>query len=394
MTRDSDLPLLSQESSNISLFWPHVTDKMRQLVAQQLETRWLGQGPQVEEFERKFQETVIEPDVFPVAVNSGTSALHLSYLLAMDKYWPDWNNGDKGEAIVPVFTCTATNIPLRYLGLDIKWADIDPTSMNISIESIKQQLTPRTRLIVVVHYGGFPVDVEAIRQFADPLGIPVVEDAAQALGAKVRGRPIGTLGDYSAFSFQAIKHITTGDGGLLTVKSTQEAEKARRLRWFGIDRVGKQNGTWENDIFEVGYKYQMTDIAASLGLGGLLDLDNVLSLRRSLLDRYSKNLRNETRVRLLVPADESKTDFEHAAWLATVVVDQRRDVLRELLRTNGVEANPVHFRNDIYSTFQGFSSGFCPTMDSIDGKYLCLPLHTQMNVGQVDRICEVISSKW
>ena len=392
--RDRDLALLGDDPDTVPLFWPHIIDSMRSNVAAQLQTRWLGQGPRVEEFERAFENSVLLNSGYAVAVNSGTSALHLSYLLAMDRFWPGWSPDDGGEAIVPVFTCTATNIPFLYMGMKLRWADIDTSSMNISVDSIEANITAATRAIVVVHYGGYIVDMTAVRQLADKHGIPVIEDSAQALGGHLSGRPVGTLADYSAFSFQAIKHITTGDGGLLTVSSQDEVAKARRLRWFGIDRVGKQNGTWENDIWEMGFKYQMTDIAASMGLGGLDDLHNVLRHRRSLLNRYFENLRNESRVQLLVDPCSSVETNGHAAWLATIVVESGREELREALRRNRIEANPVHFRNDMYSLFEGRASGHCPNMDLIDGKYLCLPLHTKLGLAEVDRVCEVITGRW
>jgi dTDP-4-amino-4,6-dideoxygalactose transaminase len=394
VNRDRDAALLSPDQETIPLFWPHITDAMRARVAAQLQTRWLGQGPSVEEFEQRFQTHVTGDSTFAVAVNSGTSALHLSYLLAMNKFWPGWKPSDGGEAIVPVFTCTATNIPFLYMGLKLRWADIDPISMNVSIESIESAINEKTRAIVVVHYGGYVVDVPAVQQLASKHGIPVIEDAAQALGGHLNGQQVGQLGDYSAFSFQAIKHITTGDGGLLTVRDNDDLLKARRLRWFGIDRAGKQNGTWENDIWEMGYKYQMTDIAASMGLAGLDDLDSVLTHRRTLLQRYADNLKNENRVHLLVPERSSIADSGHAAWLATIIVEENRDLLRDKLRDNKIEANPVHFRNDMYTLFQNSAYGDCPIMDSIDAKYLCLPLHTNIGISEVDRVCEVIVSKW
>ena len=389
--RERDLSLLS-DANAMSLFWPYTSDRMREAVANQLQTRWLGQGPQVDEFETRFAESVLSGDASAVAVSSGTAALHLSYLMATGGYEPGARLD--GEVIAPVFTCTATNLPFLYMGLQIRWGDIDPETMNLSVESVEALIGPKTRAISVVHYGGYPAEVLRIRKIADRHGVPVIEDAAQALGATIDGQAIGTVGDFTAFSFQAIKHITTGDGGLVAVRNPEQVELARRLRWFGIDRAGKQQGIWENDVSELGYKYQMTDIAASMGLAGLADLDSILDRRRSLLKRYEENLDGEERVRLLVPRGRDADRMNHAAWLATVVVPEGRDRLREALREQLIESNAVHFRNDMYSVFEGYASGECPNMDSLDGRYLCLPLHTELTPDDVDRVCETVTSDW
>jgi perosamine synthetase len=393
-SKDIDLPLLKDKELSLPLFWPHVTPLMKKNVSDQLETRWLGQGPKVDEFEKLFEKNILKSNSYAVAVNSGTSALHLAYLMALNEYWPGAKNKVDGNVVCPVFTCTATNMPLLYMGLKIRWADVSLNSMNVSIETIEAAIDHKTRAIVVVHYGGFPVDMTPITKLASKLGIPVIEDAAQALGGSIDGEAIGTISNYTAFSFQAIKHITTGDGGLLSLKNRDEVALAKRLRWFGIDRVGKQNGTWENDIRELGYKYQMTDIAASLGVAGLEDFDNVLNHRRELLYTYSKLLKENNRVQLLIPNEHEEKQMHHAAWLATLVIAQGRNELRSKLREQGIESNPVHFRNDGYTSFKNLAEGECPNMDIIDNKYLCIPLHTNMDISDVERVSHVINGKW
>ena len=389
-SRDQDLPLLPEADGIVPLFWPYVTDTMRNAVAEQMHTRWLGQGPRVDEFERRFASQVLMDRSGAVAVNSGTSALHLAYLLALDAYWPQSTKPLDGEVLCPIFTCTATNLPWLYIGLDIRWVDVDPHSMNMSLEALESAIGPRTRAISVVHYGGYPVDVASIRRIADPLGIAVIEDAAQGLGASVRGEPVGTLAPYGAFSFQAIKHITTGDGGMLTLSEPAQVSIAKRLRWFGIDREGKQNGTWENDIWELGYKYQMTDIAASMGVAGLEDLDIVLQHRRTLLKRYEENLAGRDGITLLTVPIHLQDQLIHAAWLATVVVASGRERIRSVLREHGVESNAVHFRNDRYSAFSNAKATEAPVMDALEDNYLCLPLHTNVSLDQVDRISDIV----
>ncbi len=390
-----DLPLMdTSDSSVVPLFMPYVSDAMRSAVAQQLTTRWLGQGPGVDAFEREFEDLVLEGRGHAVAVSSGTAALHIAYAIAIGDTDGGRSSSEGGEVIAPVFTCTATNLPWLYLGMRLRWADIELNSMNICPESVASLITPKTRAISVVHYGGHPANMREIRAVAAAAGVPIIEDVAQGLGGRSQGMPLGTLGESSMFSFQAIKHITTGDGGMLVLPDADSADLAKRLRWFGIDRKGKQNGTWENDVRELGFKYQMTDIAASLGRAALPDLPSILEHRQSLLDRYRANLAGNGRVRLLHVADGSEGDT-HAAWLATVVVEEGDCAgLRDALRRAGIESNAVHFRNDRYSIFDDVARGHCPNMDAIDGRYLCLPLHMGVTVDDVDRACGVIAGSW
>jgi len=374
----NDLPLMSSDEG-IVMFYPHVPRNAKAYVCDTLDSRWIGQGPKVEKFEAAFRAKLALPRPC-VAVGSGTHALHLSYLLAGIKA------GD--EVLAPVFTCTATNIPLLYIGADIRFVDADPNTLNISIADLKSKISDRTRAIVCVHYGGLPCDMEAIGALASQYGIPVIEDAAQALGASYAGVPIGAISDFTIFSFQAVKHLTTGNGGMLSLRDAGLEPKARRLRWFGIDRTQKQKGTWENDITEIGYKYEMSDIEAAIGLAGLEELDDTLAYRRSLYRRYVENLRDQPHVKII---DDFNPVKSHAAWLFTIRVERRMDCQLKL-RSRRIESGQTHFRNDRYSIF-GCSEEF-PGMDAIDDNYLILPLHTKMSLADVDRICDVLREGW
>ena len=224
-------------------------------------------------------------------------------------------------------TCAATNIPLLYTGAKVKFADIHPHSLNIDPTHVGKLVNERTAAIVCVHYGGLPCDMEELGSIASTWGIPVIEDGAHALGATCHGEPIGSLSDFTAFSFQAVKHITTGDGGMLTVKQSSLAEKAKRIRWLGVDRTSEHGDMGDNDIKEIGYKYQMTDIAASMGLAGLDELDQVLALRRKLFEKYKEELQGVPGIELI---GGDYTDREHAAWLCTIVAEKQSDLQRKL----------------------------------------------------------------
>jgi len=375
-----EIPILPLGQGNIPLFIPEIPAGAFEEVKDTLESRWIGQGPKVDRFEVEFNKLINNPNE-SIAVGSGTDALHLSYLLA------GIEPGD--EVLTPVFTCTATNIPLLYIGAKPIFVDVDPRTLNIDVNHARTLITKRTKAIVCVHYAGFPCDMDALRELADEFGIPIIEDAAHAVGTQYKGQSVGNISEFTMFSFQAIKHITTGDGGLLTFKDSSLLEKAKRLRWFGIDRSAKQLGVWENDIKEIGYKYQMTDLGAAIGLASIRNFEQTLSLRRSLLHRYYENLESYKNLEIL--GRETK-DVVHAAWLFTIRIQNRKRLQAKLLE-NGIESNQVHYRNDRYSIFTPNRLDL-PNMNQIEDEYLVLPLHTKMNQDDVDRICNVIKAGW
>lgn len=368
-----------KEKNKLLLFYPYISKRSYKNIVQTIDSRWVGQGPKVDLFEKKFSNMFLNKGDC-LATGSGTDSLHLAYILS--------NIKKDDEVIVPVFTCTATNIPLLYIGAKIKFADIDTNTLNISVKSAEKLITKKTKAIVCVHYGGLPCDMDGLKKLAKKHNLILIEDAAQAIGAKYGKEKIGTIGDFSAFSFQAIKHITTGDGGLLSFKSKKHYAKGKRIRWFGIDREKKYAGTWANDIYEVGYKYQMTDISATLGIDGLNDFKKILKHRRKIYYLYLKLLSKNKKIRCVHDYDKKKY---HSAWLFTILLDQK-DFLQKKLREKNVETNQVHFRNDKYSIFKRFAKkNAYPNMDSIEDKYLVLPLHHKITVSDVKYICSLIN---
>ena len=379
-TTKNDLPIMEVGNENIVLFHPHIPKNAANYIADTLSTRWIGQGPKVDKFENDFSKRFLNGQT-SLAVGAGTDALHLAYILA------DLKVGD--EVVVPVFTCTATNIPFLYMGVKIVFADVQKNTLNIDVEHVKELVNEKTKAIVCVHYGGLPCDMDEIHQIAKQWDIPVIEDAAHALGGSYKGTPIGAISEFTMFSFQAIKHITTGDGGMLSLKDKKLRDLAERVRWFGIDRCAKQQGHWENDIREVGYKYQMTDIAASMGLAALEEFDEIFSLRRKLFGIYEDKLTNIDGIHFI---GGNYKDRVHAAWLCTILAEKRVDLQRKL-REFKIESNQVHYRNDRYTIFGGRRNNL-PNMDALEDKYLVLPLHTKLNEENIYRVCEVIKSGW
>lgn len=375
----AEMPVM-KEDEGVFLFYPNVPQEAIDEVTKVLHSRWIGQGPRVAEFEKEFTAK-FGGEGQSLAVGSGTDALHLAYILA------ELKPGD--EVITPVFTCTATTIPFLYMGVKFRFADVDPETLNISIPHVKELINEKTKAIVCVHYGGLPCDMNELLAIAKQYNIPVIEDAAHALGATYNGKPIGSISDFTMFSFQAIKHITTGDGGMLVVRDKNIIPKGERVRWFGIDRSNKQKGTWENDIWEVGYKYQMTDIAAAMGIVGLKIFDKTLAYRQKLFSIYKRELSNVPGLKLI---GANYTDRTHAAWLCTALVDKRVDFMN-YLRDNKIESGQIHYRNDRYSVLGGRREDL-PMMDSVEDKYIVLPLNTHLTEQQIEYVCATIKKGW
>jgi len=376
MKRINDMPLMVDTNETINICYPFIGSKAIEYMTDTLSGRWIGQGPKVDLFEQKFNEK-FGGNKESISVNSGTSALHLAYVLC------DLKPGD--EVVVPLFTCTATNIPFLNMGVNLKFADVDVNTLNMDLDHVESLITDKTKAIVPVHYGGLCIDMDRLNEIAGD--IPIIQDAAHSIGTTYKGKHLTELSDYVMYSFQAIKHFTTGDGGMLLVNKELE-DKAKRIRWFGIDRKAKQGGIWENDITEIGYKYQMTDVAAAIGLAGLEEIDLVLEKRKELFKLYCDRLTTDVTI---VGGDKQD---EHGAWLFTIYAKDRYG-LQSKLAENKIESNQMHFRNDRYTIFKKFTDGLeFPNMDKIEDDYLVLPLHHKMSTDDVIRVCETINKGW
>jgi len=350
----------------IPLFYPYIPEEAIEGVVDTLKSRWIGQAHKVDEFEKRFEEYFnVSNSVF---LNSGTSALETAYDLI------GLSMGD--EVITTPMTCSATNLPLLARGVKIVWADVEP-NMTISRNDVLRKLTDRTKAIVQIHLGGIKADVGEVP-------VPVVSDACQGLGF--------FNGDYVCNSFQAIKHITTADGGMITCPDKQKAREARLLRWFGIDRQKKIEENWQCyknrkmifDIEILGYKRQPTDIAAAMGLAGLKKLDYVYAYRKKLFDIYKTRLKNIPDIKLIDSED-------NVHWLCTVLVNNRDDFTKKMFEA-GVDVNLVHLRNDNYRIFGGRAD--LPQLENIEKKYICLPLNMKVTTEDVEYICDKIKEGW
>jgi perosamine synthetase len=253
-------------------------------VAEVIASGWLTQGPRVEEFERAFARRVGAAEA--VATTSCTTALHLAL------YASGVGPGD--EVIVPSLSFVATANAVWHCGATPVFADVDPETCNLDPASVEQSLTPRTRALMPVHQVGLPADMDALAEIADRHGLAVVEDAACAIGATHRGRPIGSLGNPACFSFHPRKVITCGEGGMIALDDSETAERLRRLRQHAMDRSALARHRADRVVVEHyperGWNARMTDLQAAIGLRQLELLDTILAERRRLAERYSELL--------------------------------------------------------------------------------------------------------
>ncbi len=347
--------------NKISLFKVHMPESIKAPLWETLFSGFIGQGPKVNEFEECLKSFVESP--YPVTLNSATSGLQLALRLA--------NVGPGDEVISTAMTCTATNMPILASGARIVWADVDPISGNITPEAIEERITPQTKAILVVHWGGQPCKMNEINQIAKKHSLKVIEDAAHAFGSEYMGRKIGNHSDYVVFSFQAIKHITTVDGGVLFCKSEEDYNRAKLLRWYGIDREekGRTDFRCENNIPEWGYKFHMNDVAATIGIEQLKFAGEIVRKHRDNAAFYYDSLQGIPGVRLV----EKSTDWKSAYWLFTMHT-QRRDEFTQFMSDNGVMTSKVHNRNDIHTAFAEAKTYPMPGLEKFYESMVCIPV--------------------
>lgn len=306
-----------------------------------LHSGYITQGPKVEEFEKLFGNYVDNP--LAVSVNSGTSALTLALRLAGVKA------GD--EVVTTPMTCTATNLPILSLGATPIFADIDPVTGLIDPKSVAKRVTNKTRAVMCCDWGGMPCDLDALLKVTKKNKIKLIEDAAHAIGAEYKGKKVGSVADYTCFSLQAIKHITTVDGGFLTVKQIEDFDKAKLLRWFGINRDNtSKDSRIEEDIVDWGYKFHMNDVAATIGIEQMKHVRNVVAAHRSNAMYFNRSISKELRL----PINEPYANSSY--WLYTLVFPNKviRDKYKDFMLDNGVQVSQVHKRNDKYTVFRKY----------------------------------------
>lgn len=319
---------------------------------------FVAQGPKVDELEMKIGKFLHVPYV--ASVNSGTTALHLALDLIGVK------PGD--EVITTAMTCTATNWPILAHGAKLVWADIDPDTGLIHPDSIAKRITKRTKAIMAVDWGGYPVDIDVIKDVAG--SIPVIEDAAQAFGSEYKDRMVGETADFTCLSFQAIKHLTTVDGGAVITRSNADFERVKLLRYFGIDRTKRPKKDYriEDDIHEWGYKMHMNDVNATIGLENLKHTERIIAVQRDNAAYYNRELSGLKRVWLVRELSYAKSSY----WLYTMKVDDPISFMH-FMKSHGVMASQVHRRNDNHPVTREFVRSL-PGVDEFSRHMCCLPV--------------------
>jgi len=354
-----------------------------QAVVGVLRSDWLTTGPKVAEFEEAFAARVRVKHA--VSFSSGTAALHGAAFAAGLK------PGD--EAITTPLTFAATANCVLYQGATPVFADVSVDTLNLDPEQIERRLTPRTRAILPVDYAGHPADLDAIRKIGAHHGLIVIEDACHALGAQYRGGEVGGVADMTVFSFHPVKHITTGEGGMVTTNHPQFAETLRRFRNHGISSDARQRhtaGQWHYEMVLLGYNYRLPDIACALGIQQLAKLDTNLARRRGIAQLYAEAFREFPGV--IAPAVRSEAK---PAWhLYPIRLDlekltaNRAQVFRALRAENiGVNVHyiPVHL-HPYYRDRYGYKGGEFPVAEGAYERLITLPMFHGMSDQDVDDV--------
>jgi len=360
-----------------------------QEVENTLRSGWIGTGPKVAKFEDMFKEYI--GCEHARAVNSCTAALHLSLIAAGVKA--------EDEVITTPMTFAATASTIIHVGAKPVFADIDKITMNMDPNHLKERITKRTKAIIPVHFGGRPCDMDAITELARQHGLVIIEDAAHALGAEYEGDKIGNIGDLTCFSFYVTKNIVTGEGGMVT---TNRADWADMIEVYALHGMSK--GAWKRytdegfkhyQIVYPGYKYNMMDIQASIGIHQLPRIEEYLKRRKEIWQRYDKAF---SHLPVIIPAQEGK-NTRHARHLYTLLLDieslkVNRDTVQQALYEENIGTG-IHFLalhlHDYYSRTYGYKRGDFPNAEFVSNRTISLPLSAKLTDRDFDDVIEAVN---
>ncbi|MFF0772389.1 DegT/DnrJ/EryC1/StrS family aminotransferase [Nonomuraea wenchangensis] len=369
----------------IPLFKVAMSESAPAAVAEVVGSGQIGQGAKVAEFERALGERIGNPRV--ATVNSGTSGLHLALHMVAA------SGDDEGEVLSTPLTMEATNWAILANRLRIKWVDIDPATLNVDLDDLARKISPRTRAIVVVHFAGYPVDLVRLAKILDEAEATfgfrpvVIEDCAHSWGATYQGSRMGTHGNVAVFSFQAIKHLTTGDGGALVLPDDELHERATLLRWFGISR-GADRLRNPPDVAEWGYKFHMTDINAAMGLANLDWSEEVVARHRANAAHYDRELAGVPGLELTERAPDRESSF----WIYPIKVEDRAGFMKRMDEAQIMVSN-VHERNDTHTCVRPYAT-LLPGLDSVAERVVCLPVGWWVTEEQRAHIVETVRRGW
>ncbi len=361
----------------IPLVKPYIVERERMMPAIEkiLYSGYIAEGDAVYQFERTLGNYIENNRV--LALSSGTAALHLALMIL--------NIGVGDEVISTAMTAEPTNTTIAITGAKVVWADVINESGLIDPISVKNKITSKTKAIMIVHYAGMVCDMEAFNKISEEYNIPIIEDAAHALGSKYNGKMIGSNSRFTCFSFQAIKHMTTVDGGAISFREEADLNIARRLRWFGLD---KNISRLQNDITRAGYKYGMNNVTAEIGNVQMQDVRSIISMHISNGKFYDSELSNVSGV-CLTPYNNNT---EPSYWLYTMRVQNRKDFI-EMMNKNGIMVSPLHHRNDTHSVFLN-SKCSLPSLDNFYSSFVHIPCGWWVSEEDRELIVKCIKQGW
>lgn len=377
-------------TQTVNFFRPSLGEKEIAAVVESLRSGWLTTGPQTSAFEEEFA-ALMGSGANAIAVNSATAALHLG-LEALGV-------GPSDEVIVPTMTFTATAEVIRYLGATPVFVDMDPANFAVDIEKLAAAITPRTKVVMPVHFAGRACDMTVLRELADAHGLRILDDAAHALPTRHAGALIGSVAsgaDVTAFSFYANKTMTTGEGGMLVTASDEIADRARKMRLHGIDRdvfdrFTNIKASWAYDVLEAGYKYNLTDIAAAIGRVQLGRLDEFLAARTAIAANYDAAFAD---LPLILPPHAAPGDTH--SWHLYIVqltdhAPMTRDEFITRLQEAGV-ATSVHYRPLHQMTYwKPMADGRTfPVADAYFARCVSLPMFMSMTGAEQAHVIDVV----
>ncbi len=375
---------------NLSLFRVFMSEDVLEPLNNVLMSGFITQGSQVDKFEDELKKNFDFPYI--LTLNSATSGLTLAVRLVKDKLKLDENS----EVLTSPLTCMATNLSILANDLKIKWVDVDPQTCNINLEDLENKITNNTKIIMLIHWGGYPVDLDKINEILNRTELKygfrpiVIEDCAHSFYAEYHNKKIGTHGNICIFSLQAIKHLTTGDGGLIFLPDRELYDKAKLMRWYGIDRdkrnYDRKDLRMENDVIDWGYKYHMNDINATIGLYNLPHIEELIEKNRFNAQYFYDNLQDIKGLELL----ENKDDRKPAHWLYTIKVDRKQEFI-EYMKEKGIMCSQVHKRNDINTCFHEFLTKL-PILNSLEEKMVCIPVGWWLDKKDLEYIVEEIKN--
>ncbi len=361
----------------IPLFKVFMPESVMEPLKATLMSGYIGQGSKVDEFEAKLGAWFGQPHV--LTLNSCTSALQLALRLA--------NVGHGDDVISTAMTCMATNVPILAMGARPVWADINPNTGNLDPGSLRKRITAKTKAIVVVHWGGYPCDLDEINAIGKEKGIPVIEDAAHGMGSLYKGKKIGGNSDFVCFSFQAIKHMTTVDGGALLCRKKADHERGKLLRWYGINREGpRKDFRCEEDVLEYGYKFHMNDVSAVIGLEQLRHVDGIIGKHRANAAYYEKELAGLKTLRPLSYA----SDRQSAYWLFSLRVKDKPNFMKSIM-AQGITVSQVHARNDLHTVFKAFRADL-PGVTEFVNDMVCIPVGWWISEADRQRVVRALQA--